>query len=603
MPSKRHSPKHTGKLRIGDDWNAINIIALSQQSPLKAVAEFVENSIDAGAAHVSITRGKDKGEAFLRIIDDGSGIPLDSAGMPDFQYVATHICDSLKRQLKQEERDRVQGEFGIGLLSFWTLGEELTLVSAGADGRSHEMRMHRGDPRYTIAERRRLFASKGTEVLIRPLLSGIRHLSGEKIQWYLSAELRDRIRKSGVQIQILDRQARTQHQVVPREFGGQLLHRLASVETTFGEVYIELYLNDPQPANRVGLYRHGTRVLDDIAVLDVFQRAPWNTGFLQGIVDAPFLNLTPGTRTGILQDERFSAFCDALESAEKALNEAIEEQKQAAEERASRDILRAIHRAFREALLALPPEEYDWFQIPDGRDSAKLGLQRPGIPSQESEPQPSSSGAQDGKATVRQKEFFDFPGPLHSVVIAPSSCTVSVRTTKNLRALPRDRSRRPVEENLTYEWAITEGAGEIRNADAEIVTFLSPKEPGLTRLRVRVRQTEVECEAEALITVTDALLSDIPKSPRSRQGLPAYTFRRAPGELWRSRYEEERNLIVINNAHRDFVYASRNKALKLRYICRLYIKELVQQNFPGLSADRLLERMVELSLYTEVHLR
>jgi hypothetical protein len=34
-----------GKLRIGDDWNAITIIALSQSSPLKAIAELVENTI------------------------------------------------------------------------------------------------------------------------------------------------------------------------------------------------------------------------------------------------------------------------------------------------------------------------------------------------------------------------------------------------------------------------------------------------------------------------------------------------------------------------------------------------------------------------------
>jgi hypothetical protein len=36
--------KDSGKLRIGDDWNAIRIIALSQSNPLKAIAEFVENS-------------------------------------------------------------------------------------------------------------------------------------------------------------------------------------------------------------------------------------------------------------------------------------------------------------------------------------------------------------------------------------------------------------------------------------------------------------------------------------------------------------------------------------------------------------------------------
>jgi hypothetical protein len=52
--SKRGPVRHqSGKLRIGDDWNAINIIALSQSNPLKAVAEFVENAIDAHAQHVT----------------------------------------------------------------------------------------------------------------------------------------------------------------------------------------------------------------------------------------------------------------------------------------------------------------------------------------------------------------------------------------------------------------------------------------------------------------------------------------------------------------------------------------------------------------------
>ena len=38
-----------GQLRIGDAWNAISIIAHSQNNPLKAIAELVENSIDARA--------------------------------------------------------------------------------------------------------------------------------------------------------------------------------------------------------------------------------------------------------------------------------------------------------------------------------------------------------------------------------------------------------------------------------------------------------------------------------------------------------------------------------------------------------------------------
>ena len=48
----------SGNLRIGDHWNTITIIALSQSNPLKAAAALVENSIDAGAKTIVITRGK-----------------------------------------------------------------------------------------------------------------------------------------------------------------------------------------------------------------------------------------------------------------------------------------------------------------------------------------------------------------------------------------------------------------------------------------------------------------------------------------------------------------------------------------------------------------
>jgi hypothetical protein len=110
------------------------------------------------------------------------------------------------------------------------------------------------------------------------------------------------------------------------------------------------------------------------------------------------------------------------------------------------------------------------------------------------------------------------------------------------------------------------------------------------------------CVGEGLITVTRELLTQLAPTTVPSQGLPEYTFERAPGEAWRSRYDVERNVIVVNNGHRDFVYASRSRSLKLRYLVRLYTKELIMRNFAGLPADQLLERMVELSLRTEEHL-
>ena len=60
--------------------------------------------------------------------------------------------------------------------------------------------MRKGDPGYSVSPKRTLFGESGTEVRIAPLLDGVRTLTGEKIQWYLAAELRDRIRQTGVRI-------------------------------------------------------------------------------------------------------------------------------------------------------------------------------------------------------------------------------------------------------------------------------------------------------------------------------------------------------------------------------------------------------------------
>jgi len=264
-----------GKLRIGDDWNAIRIIALSQSNPLKAIAEFIENSIDAHAKTIVVTRGREHGDQFLIVRDDGDGVPRTPNGLPDFKYVATHICDSIKRHLKAEGGGSdLQGEFGIGLLSFWTVGHTLTMTSTGADQRAYQMLMSRGEPRYTVRPRRTLFGEPGTEIKISPLLNGIRSMSGEKIQWYLASELRDRIRNGQIRVTVIDRVARKQYEVEPRQFEGRLLHQLPAIRSIFGDAYSELYLTNPTEECRVALTRKGTRVLEDIATMPGLEHAP-----------------------------------------------------------------------------------------------------------------------------------------------------------------------------------------------------------------------------------------------------------------------------------------------------------------------------------------
>ncbi len=594
-----------GKLRIGNDWNAISIIALSQNNPLKAIAEFIENSIDAGAKNVTVVRGKEKRHQYLKIMDDGEGIPLTSEGVPDFKYVATHICDSLKRRLKEEGAQFIQGEFGIGLLSFWTVGHRLTMLSSGRDGKAYQMTMEKDKPGYSITCRAHLVPEKGTQLIIAPILVGLRLLTGEKIQRYLASELRDRIRTSNVKIRVIDRTGRAEYDVEPRQYSGSLLHNLPPVTTTWGDIYAELYVNEKNSENRISLFRSGTRVLPDITTLEIFQKAPWNMGYFQGIIDAPFLSITPGTRDGIIHDERFAHLCEKLAPLAERLSVIADDQSKAEDERMSKNILRSVQKAFRDAILALPEEDYDWFGIyaknlrPAGSISPSGTYKYAGLALAADE-------AELGSVRNTQKQFFEIAGPLFSARISPCSSIIQTNGIKKFRAVGLDKSRRQIESGLIYEWGITEGCGILDSENREIVEFRAPNEPGLVQLKLIVRQGETTCRTESVITVVETIVKQAAGEEEglsAKRGLPVYTLESAAGQTWRSRFDEKRNVIIVNSGHRDFIYAGRERIRKLRYICRLFSKELILNNFSGTSAGELLERLIELSMYTEDNLK
>lgn len=616
-------PKNTesGKLKIGDNWNVISIIALSQNNPLKAISEFVENSIDAGAKNVTIVRGKQKNDHYIKVADDGSGIN-------DFRYVATHIGDSLKRELKRKGGTDLQGEFGIGLLSFWTVGEACTITSTGEDGIARSMRLVKGNPSFAIREIGTLFGHPGTELSISPILAGVRALSAEKIQNFLASELRDRIAKNGVRIRIIDHMSRRELIVEPRKFKGRLIHQLPETRCPFGEVYLELYFAEFAQEAAVGLYKRGTRVLSDISRLDRFSGPPWDTRHIEGIIDVPFLQLTPGTRDGIILDEAYESFCVAIEPVVEALTGILDEQRRAEDEEASRQVLNRVTKAFREAFLYLPSEDYGWLvaKTHDTRKTSDGGLAGTGTGTDDEKSlsaAPNESIGTEAKVGTSvldasfgeyipeplekgeaQKSFFDYTGPLHKIMVSPASSVIGVGEKKKLKAVARDRAGRMIDSGVSFDWRVVEGGGSLDGIDSAYAEYFAPEEPCVAAIELKAVQGDLILLASALVTVTAELVKR-PGEARGavRRGLPGYTYRKAPGELWRSTYDAETSVIVINNAHADFIYASRQPMTKLRYIARLFVKELVFANFPEATKEELLERMVELTLYTEENLK
>ena len=74
-------------------------------------------------------------------------------------------------------------------------------------------------------------------------------------------------------------------------------------------------------------------------------------------------------------------------------------------------------------MLALPAEEYDWFDIQKGSQGRALG-------SKSAEPVLAADGAAEGEnvadAARVQKQFFEYAGPLFGVRVSPQSSVVPV---------------------------------------------------------------------------------------------------------------------------------------------------------------------------------
>jgi len=100
-------------------------IPCRKQNPLKAVAEFVENSIDASPA-TSPSRADREKDTISSESKTTPGIPVTKKASNFIPY-HSHLR-LIKRQLNQW-RPGMPRQFGHGLLSFWTVGEELLSAS------------------------------------------------------------------------------------------------------------------------------------------------------------------------------------------------------------------------------------------------------------------------------------------------------------------------------------------------------------------------------------------------------------------------------------------------------------------------------------------
>lgn len=559
------------ELKIGNQETAILHMLSSQSDPQKALAELVENCIDAKAKNIKILRHIHKGSIEIIISDDGEGVKSGQDGNSDMDRIATSICDSIKKYFDEQTRRNVIGEFALGLLGFSAIGGNLEMISkTKTSTKTKYLSLKRDSIKYKSGDAKKKLKESGTEVRVWPIHNKIKQrFTVEKLNKYLGEELCERIRQTQVSIKIEDRIGRKKEIVVkPLDYNGDRITKIDKVKTPSGNIKFKLYVAQQGDYGKVSIYRKGTKVLDDITEIDGLENEPWNNPLLEGMIDSRFIKVPPATRKGIFPDEQFKELIEAIESIEKPIIEILKEAEVQREQELSRDIIKKLRDAFDDVMGDLS-DEYNWF-------GTKGNL---GIKDRDREPRPR------GKRLKTRLAL----GPLEYVTVTPKVSQIAFNEKKKFLAKAWTDKDELIPIDVVYNWKLKPnslGTLESNNNECFIIAGSVEGEATITLQAILGNR-----KAEATVSVL--ILESSNKTAQSNFPRPIGIYK--PAENWRTRLMQEVNTLEYNTGHKDYKRAKKQgKKSYLRYFGFLYAKHLVLHNFKESGEDSILERMIEV---------
>lgn len=601
-PRERESSRV--RLKPADSFDLIRLIARSQSDPRKALAELVQNSLDAGARTVRVTWFSQKGRRAVSVADDGRGVFPEMERRAALQRIATSLGASHKAQLSAAQRHEwmTAGKYGIGLLGFWSVGKWMEIRTRVAGSDLWTLRLEEEGRDGEVARARAARLPLPDETITEVVISDVHdaaegQVKPKRLAAYLAGELRGQLLGRDVRLEIHDHVSRGRAAkrlvVRPQKFRGAPVTDVPDLEVPgFATARVELYLlpdGDPE-RGRVALACGGTTVLDDLAEIDgvIEAREPWSLGRLEGVVDFPDLEVAPGTRRGIVPNAAAKALRDALPALETRVRAVLAQDAQRREEERHTDDARELRRVFRGLPKLLP--HYDLFVVRDG------GRETPSSPAQggvaESPAVPDDVVDDDDAPSP---DLLFEPGPLARVEIRPRRSEIPAEGSRRLRAVALDADGRPAAGDVVFTWRLV-GGGAVSavgamDAARVVASYTAPDAPCEATVHVEAVQGGTRVEATATICVTDA--GDAPD--RGGAGIPDPEGVTAPGDRWRSRIEQGR--WQYNTGHPDYLHVRDDPRRRFRYLVHLFAKELALRNFADNPPGDLLERMVQVLTY------
>jgi hypothetical protein len=601
----------SGKFRLqpADAFDLIRWLARTQSDPRKAIAELVQNSIDARARAVTITRRRLRGVPALVVRDDGEGV-LPHLGRDEaLRYLGTNIGHSHKLGLSPSERHArvIAGQYGVGLLGFWAIGARMEIRSrvAGSDVHVLALREEQQTAQLSRMPHELDAPPTYTELVIYELHEAAeRPLSGRRLADYLAAELRGPILASGVAIEVRDHMARglaqKQFTVTPRRYEGIRIDVPEELDVLgHPPARIELYLSRGAERPAIQLACAGTLVgddLGDVAALEL-DGEPWRGCELTGVVEFPAFQVPPGTRRGVVPNAAASAFAAAMRGLAPLVRAELARLEQRRRVEADRHLVDDLRKALRGLRERMP--HYDLPIIDRGASAgdarASAGAELPGADAERDAPAPLDDADADDASP--QAALFP-PGPVAAVAIVPSVIAVPIGGQRRIHARAVDADGRVVRDGLAYTWRLHGDGFTLDGVGPRPAIACGHGMPGAEgRVELEVRQGDAVTAASARVVTVERKGRD---TSGAGDGIPRPELVDEPGATWRSRMSG--SAWQVNAAHEDYLALEDGRA-RIRYLVALLGKEIVARTYQQPGASELLEHLIAVMAHAERNLR
>jgi len=591
------------RLSTPDDWTLIEHIGRMQSvNPLRSIKELVDNAIDAfardptyfplGGRIVKVEIGKSGGSEYIKTVDNALGWECNVASsMPNFEYSVKHIGDSIKKYLREYQKARDEGtaigQYALGLLSFWALGNRLTVFSRcrlpnGKIGNCSKMIWIRYNPEAAITDNveppPELSRGSGCVVIIDELEKARMSLvTGTSLQKYLARNCRTRLMKTDVNLGV--HYQGKKFIVKPMKYEGTHFPMdKCPVKGGFGCIELEIYLfplGVEPDEYKVPIFARGAKVYDDITQIEELDIYPWDSKKVYGQIDYPWGTVSP-SRNAFVVDGFFEAFIVTMKEVTEKLSKQIEEIEARRRKWQRKKFYEAFERTWQEIFSKLPEE---WHRKKEGP------IRKP--------------------EKEEEKEKVE-PGPMYRLEISPQDTQVECGSVQSFTAKAFDVNENPVTDPGTiYYWKVEPvGVGLLTRDQYRTCIFKAGKKEGaIATINVTAFQYLEESGKERTVVKTAStniwIVSEILKKPPSspRGDKPPMYDEYPLGSEIHSKFVPSMNMVQVNNQHRDFKAATEQGDEALyRYINYCYCKEIAVDRWKDLTSDphELSEKIADL---------